>query len=220
MDETKKAPQDKSSLKDGQPSGETKGITSETENLTYTQEQLNEAITNAKSDALATAGRTATALEKREAAIKAREDAAKAEQERRDAAELAEAQKDPDRLAEYQSKQAERQRKKEQDDRDAAQDKREAEYDAKIEAAEKSEAEHNKEILIFEIASAKNIDPMNLKNLAEKFNVEGKEKLEEMATEIAAGKFKGFEADNAMTKGGTGDKSEEQKLKDRYPSMK
>lgn len=223
------------------PSGEKETTPKEPEPQTHTQTQVNKAVHLA----LSQAGRTATALEARETTVKAREDAAKEAQDRKDAAELVEAQKDPDKLAAYQSEQAQRQRTKKQDDRDAAQTKREAEHEAEIQAAKETQ----REIVIFEIATAKGVDPVRLKNLSTKLNIEGKENLEELAAEIASGKPKegdknlveygkivedfgsnsaeakswrlehpDFEADNALTKGG-GEKSEEQRLKERYPTM-
>ena len=156
----------------------------------YSKTQVEEAI---QKDRIAR-GRDDKTLTGRETAVKAREDAAKAEEDRRDAAELKEAQGDPDKLAVYQAKQAERQRTRKQDERDAAQDKRDADYEAET-------RESTREILIHEVATAKGVDPVRLKTLSGKYNVEGKEKLEELADDVAAGKFKGFEADNAMTKG-------------------
>ena len=197
MDETKDT-KGLSSETPGQASKGGEGNTSDTEARTYTEEEKRNAISNA----LAKAGRIATAIEKREATVKAREDAIKAEQEKRDAAELAEAQNDPDKLAVYQSKQAERQRTKKQDERDAAQDKREAEHEAEINAAREAQ----KEIVVWQVASAKGIDPERLKNLAEKFNLEGKEQIEELAEEIASGKpdatKKKITPDSLVTSGG------------------
>lgn len=203
MDETKKSPQDKSSPGGGQPSGENKGNTpEETTPQTYTQEQLDKAITKGKSDALAEAGRTDKTLTTRETAVKAREDAAKTEQDRKDAADLLEAQKDPDKLAAYQTKKAEEGRERTLAGREAAQTKKEADYAARITASEETQ----REIVIHDIATAKGVDPMRLKELSTKFNIDGKEKLEELAEEIASGKPKegdpNFEADNALTKGG------------------
>jgi len=191
MGETVKDPKDNSSSKDGQPSEGTEGITS-TEPQTYSQEQLTKAI----SDALAKAGRDDKSLSARDAAVKAREDALAEQDRQRDAAELAEAQKDPGQLAVYQKKQADKQRGKSLDDREAEINRSKAENEAEITAAR----ERDKEITIISVASAKGIDPVRLKTLSEQFNVEGKEKLEELAAEITSGK-KDFEADNAMTKG-------------------
>jgi len=183
MDEIKgtqqNSPQDKGKASEG--SEET---TPKAEAKTYTDQEIEEIKAKAAQNARVAAGRDAKSLEQREAAVKAREDANKAEQERRDAAELAEAQKDPDKLAVYQSEQAARQRTKKQDERDAAQDKREAEHEAEVKAAREAQ----KEITIWQIASAKGVDPVRLKALSEKFNIEGKEQLEELAGEIASGK--------------------------------
>ncbi|MBA7466123.1 hypothetical protein ES707_01298 [subsurface metagenome] len=179
MDETKKTQGLPSDNAEKAPEG-SEGTTPKADAKTYTEDEFQGAL---QADRIKR-GRDDKSLSGREVAVKSREDANKAEQERRDAAELAEAQKDPDRLAVYQSKKAERQRARSQDERDAAQDKREAEHEAEINAAREAQ----KEINIWQIASAKGIDPVRLKNLSEKFNIEGKEKLEELAGEIASGK--------------------------------
>jgi len=174
---------------------------------THTEKEKDRAV----QVALIKAGRDAKSFEQREAAVKAREDATKAEQERREAAELAEAQGDPDRLAVYQSKQAERQRGKSLDEREAELNRSKAEHDAEIQVAKEAQ----KEINVWQVASAKNIDPVRLKDLSEKFNVEGKEKLEELAEEIATGKperepTEPLTPDSAVTSGGQGEPTQEQ----------
>jgi hypothetical protein len=194
--------------KPGLPSDGDKGTSKETP-TTYTQEQIDEIVTKAKSDAiaaksdeLAAAGRDAKSIEVRETAVKAREDANKAEQDRRDAADLAEAQKDPDKLAAYQSKKAEQDRARNLADGEAQLARDKADHAAAIKASQ----ETDREILIFGIAQAKGVDLVRLKTLADKLKIEGKEQLEELAKELATGKPKkgdpNFEADNALTKGG------------------
>jgi len=91
-----------------------------------------------------------------------------------------------------------------------------AEHAAEIQAAREAQ----KEIIVWQVASAKGIDPMRLKTLSDKFSIEGKEKLEELADEIGSGKTDPqIEVDTGMTTGSPGEKSEEKKLKDRYPTM-
>ena len=209
MDETKEAKRD--SLQSGKaPTGE--GGTTPTPEV-YTKAQLEEAIQKDRIQR----GRDTKTLEQRDSAIKAREEAIKAKEEAQESAELEKVKEDPDALAAYKDKKA---RKKERDElaEERAQLERDkAEHAAEIQAAREAQ----KEITIWQVASAKNIDPMRLKALSDKFSIEGKEKLEELADEIGSGKTdKQIDVDSGMTTGGTGEKSEDQKLKDRYPTMK
>ena len=209
MDETKETKGD--SLQSGKaPTGEV-GTTPTPE--VYTKAQLEEAIQKDRIQR----GRDTKSLEQRETSIKAHEDAVTAKQEALDAAELERVKEDPDALAAYKDKKA---RKKERDElaEERAQLERDkAEHAAEIQAAREAQ----KEITIWQVASAKNIDPMRLKTLSDKFSIEGKEKLEELADEIGSGKTdKQIDVDSGMTTGSAGEKSEKQKLKDRYPTMK
>jgi len=156
MDKTKETEGLPSVNAEKAPKGSEGTTPKETEAKTYNEDEFQEAL---QADRIKR-GRDDKSLSDREVAVKAREDANKAEQERRDAAELAEAQKDPDRLAVYQSKQAERQRTKKQDERDAAQDKREAEHESEIKAARETQLE----IEIWKIASTEGVDPVELKD--------------------------------------------------------
>ena len=208
MDETKETKGD--SLQSGKaPTGEV-GTTPTPE--VYTKAQLEEAIQKDRIQR----GRDTKSLEQRETSIKAHEDAVTAKQEALDAAELERVKEDPDALAAYKDKKA---RKKERDElaEERAQLERDkAEHAAEIQAAREAQ----KEITIWQVASAKSVDPMRLKTLSDKFSIEGKEKLEELADEIGSGKTdKQIDVDSGMTTGGTGEKSEKQKLKDRYPTM-
>jgi len=208
MDETKEAKRD--SLQSGKaPTGE--GGTTPTPEV-YTKAQLEEAIQKDRIQR----GRDTKTLEQRDSAIKAREEAIKAKEEAQESAELEKVKEDPDALAAYKDKKA---RKKERDElaEERAQLERDkAEHAAEIQAAREAQ----KEITIWQVASAKNIDPMRLKALSDKFSIEGKEKLEELADEIGSGKTdKQIDVDSGMTAGSAGEKSEEQRLKDRYPTM-
>ena len=208
MDETKETKGD--SLQSGKaPTGEV-GTTPTPE--VYTKAQLEEAIQKDRIQR----GRDTKTLEQRDSAIKAREEAIKAKEEAQESAELEKVKEDPDALAAYKDKKA---RKKERDElaEERAQLERDkAEHAAEIQAAREAQ----KEITIWQVASAKNIDPMRLKALSDKFSIEGKEKLEELADEIGSGKTdKQIDVDSGMTAGSAGEKSEEQRLKDRYPTM-
>jgi len=197
MDEIKDT-QGTPSKSSGKASTGSEETTPEADAKTYTEEEYQKAL---QADRIKR-GRDDKTLTGRETAVKAREDANKAEQEKRDAAELAEAQKDPDKLAVYQSKQAERQRTKSLNERETDLARREAEHEAEIQAAKEAQ----KEIVIWQVASAKGIDPVRLKALSEKFNIEGKENLEELAGEIASGKPKEptKKTDSLLTSGNKG----------------
>ena len=196
IDETK---QGIPSEKEAPPSGKGE-ITPKETPQTYTQDQVDKTV-NA---ALTKAGRDAKSFEQRENAIKAQEDANKAKQAERDAAELAEAQGDPDKMAVYQSKQTEKQRKTGLDAREAALTKSEAEHAEEIRIAKETQ----QEIAIREIATEHKVDPVKLKNLSTKFNIEGKEQLAELAEEIASGKpDPNINPDSGNTTGGKKDLS-------------
>lgn len=169
------APSTQKASPDG--NGET---TPKVEAKTYTQEDIDKAVHAAVSQA----GRDAKSLQVREQNLTKREEAFNQKEAEKEAAELAEAQKDPNKLAVYNAKKAERERTKSLDEREADLARREAEHEAEITAAKEAQ----KEITIWQVASAKNVDPMRLKDLSEKYNVEGKEKLEELAADIASGK--------------------------------
>ena len=201
----------------GQASKGSEGITSEKEAKTYTQNQVDKAV----SDALSTAGRGAKALEQRENVVKAREDTNKAEQERRDAAELAEAQKDPDQLAVYQARKAEEKRAKSLDEREADLARDKAEHEAEITAAKETQLE----IELWKIAEAEGVDPVELKDMMKDLNLTTVEQ-----AKTAAKRLNKKPVDETTKKplipvtgvisGGPGGKSEEKKLKERYPTMK
>lgn len=180
MDETKETKQDvKTSAGEG-------GTTSQDKPQTYNQEQVNKAV----SDALAKAGRTDKVFSKREAGLKAREDAIAEKERQREAAELEEAKKDPDKLAEYQA------RKSIADER-AELERSKAEHEAEIIAAREAQ----KEITIWQVASAKNVDPERLKELSEELGLEGKERLERLADEMTAKTGTTIEPDSGITTG-------------------
>jgi len=192
MDETKKPTQDVSPAKET-PSGGKPGTTSKEEPLTYTQEQAQKMV----NDALSQAGRDAKSLEQKANDIKAREEAIRAKEEAEEAAKIEALKDDPDKLAEYQERQSVK-KEREQLERDKA------EHAAEIQAARETQ----KEVTIWQVASDKSIDPVRLKKLSEKFGIEGKEKLEELADEIGSGKTnQQIEVDSGVTTGGGKDLS-------------
>jgi len=195
MDKIEETQEDSPQNKGKAPEG-SEETTPKKEAKTYTEEEHQKAL---QADRIKR-GRDDKSLTNREANVKAREDATKAAQEKRDAAELEEVRNDPDKLAVYRSQQAERERTKKQDEREADLNKREAEHEAEITSAREAQ----KEITIWQVATAKKVDPMRLKTLSEKFNIEGKEKLEELADEIASEKpaTEGLKTDSGVTKGG------------------
>lgn len=168
---------------------------------TYTEKDIDKAVHAAVSQA----GRDAKSFELREQALTKREEALKQKEAEKEAAELAEAQKDPANLAVYQSKQAEKQRAKSWGEREADLTRREAD----INAAQKAKEAEDKEVIIWRIAKDKGVDEVRLMALSEKFNIEGKENLEELAGEIASGKPKEpvKKTDSLLTSGGGKDLS-------------
>lgn len=227
MDEPKGNPQD-SLQKPGQASGGTEGTTPK-EAKTYTEQE----VEKAKNDALAAAGRDAKSLETKEAAINAREEAIKAEEAKideirrqRDVEELAEARGDPDKLAAYQAKKG-----REQEDTDLkAQrsaikkdreqlDRDKAEHEAEIKAARETQLE----IELWKIAEAEGVDPVELKDMMKDLNLTTVEQAKVAAKRLnkkpVDGTAKSLIPVSGVTSGGTGEKSEEKKLKERYPTM-
>jgi len=192
MNETKKTKQDIS--QDETSSAGEIGITSEPKAKTYTESEIQKAV----SDALAKAGRDAKSLEAKAAQLKADQEAIEAQksqiaeiQRQIDEAELEAARGDPVRLREIQAKKSVKTQLAEIEKQKAELRKQQAEIDrskAEHESEVRAVRETNKEITIWQIATAKGVDPMRLKTLSEKFNIEEKEKLEELAGEIASGK--------------------------------
>ena len=218
MDETNKTPQDPLQ-EPGQASKGSEGTTSKKEAKTYTEEEKQRAV----SDALATAGRDAKALANQKADLDARQEAINAkqaeidEQERqRDAAELEAARGNPELMRVYEDKKSQKrvsasieaQRADIKKQRETL-DHDKAEHEAEIKAAKETQ----REIVIWGVASAKNIDPVRLKNLSVKFNIESKEQVEALAEEIASGKAEPTEPltpDSNVTSGGQGEPTKAQ----------
>jgi len=228
MDEIKGTPQD-SLQKLGQASTGAEENTSEKQAKTYTEQE----VEKAKNDALAAAGRDAKSLETKEAAINAREEAIKAEEAKideirrqRDVEELAEARGDPDKLAAYQAKKSREQedtdlkaqrsaikKEREQLDRDKA------EHEAEIKAVKETQLE----IELWKIAEAEGVDPVELKDMMKDLNLTTVEQAKVAAKRLnkkpVGGTAKPLIPVSGVTSGGPGEKSEEKKLKERYPTM-
>ena len=98
----------------GLPSSEGGQGTSKDKARTYTEEEKQQAV----SDALSAAGRDSKTLDTRKADLDAREEAVKSREDKaaeveaaQDAAKLAEAQRDPAKMREYQAEKAKKQEK-------------------------------------------------------------------------------------------------------------
>lgn len=176
----------------GQPSSEENQETSTEEAKTYTGEEVKKAV----SDALAKAGRDDKTLSEREAAVKAQNESVQAglaridEWERQqDAAELAEAQRDPTKLRAYQAKQAEKNRAKSLDTREATivkreqeQDRKEAEHAGKVRAAE----EVTLGMKLYEIAARHELNPEDLKKDVKDLNLTTEAQAEALAKRLSS----------------------------------
>lgn len=145
------------------PEGSEGNTPKETDAKTYTEDQFQEALQKDRIQR----GRDDKSLTDRETAVKAREDANKAEQDRKDAAELAEAQKDPDKLAVYQARQAEKNRAKSLAEGEANLARDKAEHEAEIKAAKDTQME----VKIWEIAAEHGVDPVELKDTMKDLNL-------------------------------------------------
>ena len=227
MGEIDKTTQD-SLQKPGQTSGGEGETTPKDTAKTYTETELQKAI----SDALAQKGRDAKTLADQAAGLKAQQDAIQAKeaelaeiQKQIDEAELEAARYDPDKLRTYQARQAEKQQRQsvEAERRQLAKEKAElersrAEHQAEIDGARQLAMETK----IYEIAARHEVNPAILKEL----KLTTVEQVETVAKHLSGMTPKEqkeeaaqFTPDSGVTKGGTAEKSEEQQLKERYPSM-
>jgi hypothetical protein len=212
----------------GQSSGDDKGSTSTQEPETYTKEQFQKKL----SDELAAAGRDAKSLAQKEAALKSKEEAFKeteskiAEWEKaREAEDLEKARDNPELLNAFQMKKQLREEK-------AKLAEERAQFLADKTAHEElinNSKELQREIAIWEIAGDK-IDPAKLKELCNKLGAQTEEQIKAIAEnllpvatpstgESGDGKKPPLKVDSGVTVG-AGEKSEEQRLKERYPTMK
>lgn len=189
---------------------------------TFNQESQNKAV----SDALALAGRDAKSITDRmgEAtqilsdanALKAKvEDAQAALQKTKDDAELEAAKGNPDLQTLYKLKQTLR-------TQEADLIKREADLTTKVKLHEEklTAADATKrEIVIWGVAQKYTLDPAVLKTKADELKLTTDEQLDTLAKAMSEGKdTAGLHGDTGKTTG-AGEKTVEQKLKDRYPTM-
>jgi len=190
MDETKDT-QENSLQESGKASEGSEGTTPPEEAKTqYTQEELDKAL---QADRIKR-GRDDKSLSGREAAVKSQEESVKARlakieewERQQDAAELAEAQRDPDKLVAYQAKQAERNRGKSLDAREAELKKREAEQDRReAENAEtvKAAEQHQMEMSLWEIAAEAEINQQTLKDGVKELNLTTVEQAKALAKRL------------------------------------
>lgn len=202
QDETKDTMQDGS---DKTPSAGEDGTTSkEAEPQTYTKDQVDKAI----NDALSKAGRDVKALETQRNeltqlaetinATKAEIEKARQEQE---VAFMENIKSNPDAVDWVTEKKKLEDWKKTLAKQEADFNKKTLEYDAQIKSAQEAQ----KEINIFSVASEKKIDPQRLKTLSDKFGITDKDKLAELADEIASGQSQpgqNVHVDSGITTGG------------------
>jgi len=228
LDETKKA--EKDSLQEpGKAPASEDGNTPEPE--VFTKAQVDEAIQKDRIQR----GRDVKALTDREVGLDAREEAIKAQQaeideikRQRDEAELAEARGDPTKMRAYQTRKS-----REQEDvelkaqRDALKkdrailDRDKAEHEAEVKVARETQLE----IEIWKIAEAEGVDPVELKDMMKDFNLTTVEQAKTAAKRLNKKPVdettkKPLIPVTGVTSGGPGEKSEEKKLKERYPTMK
>lgn len=230
-DETKGTGQDTSSGKTGQSSGSKGGSTSKDKGKLYTDAQ----IVKIKSDSAAEAGRLRKAAEEERDTLKQDLQSTKS---RLDALEretgesrLAEARAGgDDQLRIYQREEAVRKRERQADERDSDITRREGQV-----KADRAEVDKDKGIVSVAYVAAKHdLDPERL----EKLGITDPEALEKVAEELAAaGKPPETEEEKTAREAreaageekleldtgegsGSGEKTEQEKLDERYPTMK
>jgi len=207
MDETNVTTQDSSPEKETPPGG-SEGTTPQAEAKTYTEEEYQKAL---QADRIQR-GRDAKSFELKEKSLTEKEEAINRRQaeldeqeKQREDAEFEAIRNNPEAVDWYNKNKAlKEERKALQKERENV-EREKAEHTAELEAAREAQREIN----IWQVATAKGIDPMRLKTLSEKFNVEGKEKLGELADEIASGKSEPSKTshDSLVTSGGKQDHS-------------
>lgn len=210
MDEPKKG-QDTS---ERDSSDQAKGTSEKTpETLAKEQEK---ATRKAVSDALSSAGRTATALEKRAEDVKSGEERLREARKAKDDAELATAEGDMSETARIKTKQAYRDTLAENA---TLKQQLEAEKRRGTER-DKETAETTREVTVFEIATKHTVDAARLKELS-KLTDGSNEAIEAIAQSMT--KNKESVVKEPLVKVSTetigGGKTDEQRLKERYPTM-
>jgi len=190
MDETKQTEGLPSVKAEKAPEGSEGTTPTEEAKTQYTREELDKAL---QADRIKR-GRDDKSLSEKKAALDAQEESVKARlakieewERQQDAAELAEAQRDPDKLVAYQAKQAERNRGKSLDAREAELKKREAEQDRReAENAEKVKAaeQHQMGMSLWEIAAEAGINPQTLKDGVKELNLTTVEQAKALAKRL------------------------------------
>lgn len=174
----------------GLPSSDESQGTSKVKARTYTEEEKQQAV----SDALSAAGREHKTLSERETAVAAREEAVKKGEAKisefeaaQDAAKLAEAQRDPAKMRVYQAEKAEKERAKNLDEREAdIRKEREALDRDKAEQAETVRAaqEVTLGMKLYEIAAKHGLNPEELKKDVKELNLTTEAQVEAYAQRI------------------------------------
>ena len=171
-------------------------------------------------DRLAQAGRDAKTLEAQKADLAARETAHQQWLREKDEEEYEKARGNPEALTSLQREREVRAAKKEFDEAKAAFEREKLEHQVELDTARAL----TKERKIAELAQKYQVDTQTLKDLD--LDIEHTEKVaqkmtklspEELAPVIQAKEAK--KRDSGITIGGTGDKSIDQRLKERYPTM-
>lgn len=222
MDETKQAGADTSRNEDSLQ-GKT-GSTSNQEPKLIPETEIETRVQKLVSDRLAQAGREAKSLEATKAELAKREQEIADWQAKKDEDERKAIEGNPELLDVYQQK------KKLRDEQAAHKkerlefEKEKLEHQIEIESAR----EVKKEIDIFDITQEyEGGDAMKLKTLCELSKVTAKDDIRKVADTIWTKKQTSSsqadatkqKRDSGMTIGGTGEKTYEQSLKERYPSM-
>jgi len=206
---------------------ETKDTSAETPDTSKVKQETPTAKTYQESevqkivnDRLAQAGRDAKTLEAQKADLVARETAHQQWLREKDEEEYEKARGNPEALTSLQREREARAAKKEFEDAKAAFEREKLEHQVELDTA-RAVAKERK---IAELAQKYQVDTQTLKDLD--LDIEHTEKVaqkmtklspEELAPVIQAKEAK--KRDSGITIGGTGDKSIDQRLKERYPTM-
>ena len=206
---------------------ETKNTSAETPDTSKVKQETPTAKTYQESevqkivnDRLAQAGRDAKTLEAQKADLVARETAHQQWLREKDEEEYEKARGNPEALTSLQREREARAAKKEFEDAKAAFEREKLEHQVELDTA-RAVAKERK---IAELAQKYQVDTQTLKDLD--LDIEHTEKVaqkmtklspEELAPVIQAKEAK--KRDSGITIGGTGDKSIDQRLKERYPTM-
>ena len=186
--------------------------TSEKDTQTFTREQVEEREQKAKSDALADINRYKTEAQRHMQAAQAAEERTNRMLKEQGEAELETARDEPDKLTLIRERQARRQAESE-----LATAKQELDGEkAKTAEAQEAEAKSTKERNAREIATRLVVDAKTLREFTDG-STEAMEKLAKVLPKKDETK-EPLKPDSGKTSGG-GEKTDDQKLKERYPTM-